>query len=225
MKGKAIFTDSEVSQIIALIREKVISESSKQVSIRNKIRKLGFNASDFNIGGGYNEQDFLRVIEVNNKSVEKKTLPKKDIYFKKESLIEKNNSRQRSDEYYIIDLCDHVLKLKASRQHRFDFLRGDTGVRLPIDAYYPKLKLAIEYLEKQHTEEVRFFDKRQTASGMCRGDQRKLYDQRRKDLLPAHGITLVEISYADFDFNKSKRLVRNMKKDIKILQEKLKRES
>src|SRR5271163_234983 len=31
------------------------------------------------------------------------------------------------DESYVIDLCDRVLRLKANRQHRFDFLRGDSG--------------------------------------------------------------------------------------------------
>ena len=51
----------------------------------------------------------------------------------------KRKSRADSDEYYVIDLCDEVLGRKASRQHRFDFLTGDTGKRLPVDAYYEEL--------------------------------------------------------------------------------------
>ena len=101
--------------------------------------------------------------------------------------------RSKSDESYVIDLCDEVLRLKAIRQHRFDFLRGDSGTRLPVDAYYPTLNLVIEFRERQHTEAVRFFDRRQTVSGVGRGGQRKIYDQRRRDLLPKHGMRLVEI--------------------------------
>jgi hypothetical protein len=41
------------------------------------------------------------------------------------------------DEAYIIDLCDRVLGRKAVRQHPFDFLRGDPGRPLRVDAYYP----------------------------------------------------------------------------------------
>ena len=39
--------------------------------------------------------------------------------------LKKPNSRENSDEHYIINLCDDVLGEKASRQHSFDFLRGD----------------------------------------------------------------------------------------------------
>ena len=55
--------------------------------------------------------------------------------------------RGSSDEFYIIDLCDKILHQKASRQHKFDFLVGDTGHRLPVDAYYEELKLVVEYQE------------------------------------------------------------------------------
>lgn len=58
------------------------------------------------------------------------------------------------DEQYIVNLCDIVLESIASRQHRFDFLRGDKckrvngeivevfqeqGRKLPVDAYYEEL--------------------------------------------------------------------------------------
>jgi hypothetical protein len=63
------------------------------------------------------------------------------------------------DESYVIDLCDRVLSLKAKRQYRFDFLQGDSGRRLPVDAYYKisgDRKLVIEYREMQHSEPVAF---------------------------------------------------------------------
>lgn len=129
-------------------------------------------------------------------------------------------SRKNSDEYYVIDLCDKVLGVKASRQHTFDFLRGD-GKRprkLPVDAYYEDLKLVVEYRERQHTESVPFFNKTSTVSGVSRDDQRRIYDQRRRDVLPQHGIRLVEISYADFKHDKRKCLIRDPKADIEIIQ-------
>jgi hypothetical protein len=108
-------------------------------------------------------------------------------------------SRTLSDESYVIDLCDEVLGAPALWQHRFDWLRGDArpgkqGARLPVDAYCPKRQLVIEYRERQHTEAVPFMDRRMTLSGVERGAQRAIYDQRRRDLLPQHDITLVELS-------------------------------
>lgn len=125
-------------------------------------------------------------------------------------------SRKDSDEYYVIDLCDEVLGQKASRQQTFDFLRGDgePGRKLLVDAYYPKLKLVVEYKERQHTESVAFFNKKTTVSGVSRDEQRRIYDQRRRDVLPKHGIRLVEISYSDLQHDSRKRLLRNRKTDI-----------
>ena len=141
--------------------------------------------------------------------IEKKTI------VKEKSIV----STSKADEHYIIDLCDEVLGQKASRQHRFDFLTGDTGTKLPVDAYYNSLELVVEFREKQHTEEVTFFDKpdRMTVSGVHRGEQRKLYDERRRKALPENGIKLIEISYDDFDYNNSKRIIRNHTNDIETL--------
>jgi hypothetical protein len=126
-----------------------------------------------------------------------------------------------SDESYVIDLCDEILGLVASRQHRFDFLRGDANTKLPVDAYYSELNIVVEYREKQHTEEVKFFDKKNTVSGVGRGEQRRIYDQRRRDVLPAHGITLIEINYSDFNHSSSKRLLRNRLNDIEVIRDRL----
>jgi hypothetical protein len=92
------------------------------------------------------------------------------------------------DEIYILNLCDKLLKCKALRQHRFDFLRGDSGRKLPVDAYYEDLKLVIEYRERQHSEPVALFDKRMTLSGVSRGEQRAKYDKLRSEKIPKEGM-------------------------------------
>lgn len=132
-----------------------------------------------------------------------------------------------SDATYVIGLCDRVLNLKAKREHRFDFLRGDPGKHgrsaLPVDGYYDELKLVVEYREKQHTESVARFDKPEqlTCSGCHRGDQRRLYDQRRRDILPLHGIRLMELEYTLFEHNSQKRLKRNATRDEAVIRGKL----
>ena len=123
--------------------------------------------------------------------------------------------RKDSDEYYVIELCDEVLVRKAESQKRFDFLKGDKGHSLPVDAYYEDLKLVIEYHERQHTQEVKFFDNKQTVSGVSRGEQRNIYDERRKEILPKHGIKLLVISY--LDFGNTKKLKRNRESDLEIV--------
>ena len=133
-----------------------------------------------------------------------------------------DHGRVNSDEYYVIDLCDEVLGQKAVHQYTFDFLRGDSGRKLNVDAYYKDLNLVIEYCERQHTEAVAFFDhnERLTVSGVTRGEQRKIYDQRRRELLPQHGIKLIEIHYTDF--GSSKKLKRNPEHDKEVIKQILK---
>lgn len=127
------------------------------------------------------------------------------------------------DEEYVLDLCDQILHQKSLRQHRFDFLRGDAGSRLPVDAYYPKINLVVEYRERQHTEPVKHFDKPHiiTVSGVDRGKQRTLYDERRRIVLAEKKIKLVEIPYTLFACNSRKRIVRSGG-DIEILRNFLK---
>lgn len=124
------------------------------------------------------------------------------------------------DEHYIIGLCDEILGKPAQRQHRFDFLLGDQNTNgkrrhLPVDAYYPDEKLVIEYREIQHSAPVAHFDKRSTVSGINRGEQRRKYDQRRRDVLSAYGIKLVELDYSMF--GKSKKLKRTPVLDSAII--------
>lgn len=122
--------------------------------------------------------------------------------------------RSGSDEAWIIDICDEVLGKTASRQHRFPFLLGDSGstgrrASLPVDAYYPDLRLVIEYHERQHTQRVALFDDRSTVSGVPRGEQRRRYDDYRRTLLPKHGYQLLIFDYAEFDHTRAGRLARN----------------
>lgn len=124
-----------------------------------------------------------------------------------------STGRGHSDEAYVIDLCDAALGEAAIRQHRFDFLRGDggsrgEGARLPVDAWYPAHNLVVEYRERQHSEAIAFFDRRTTVSGMGRGEQRALYDQRRRDVLADQGIGLVEIDFSMFAHDRAKRIIR-----------------
>ena len=137
----------------------------------------------------------------------------------KEKKVHKHG-RIDSDEYYVIGLCNEALKRTALQQHHFDFLRGDTGKRLPVDAYYEDLNLVVEYYERQHTESVALFDKKQTVSGVDRATQRKIYDNRRREELPKHGIKLVVISYSDF--GTSKKLLRHHDSDLEIVKRILK---
>ena len=141
----------------------------------------------------------------------------KEVIEKKEKSKATTKTTDR-DENYVLDLCDEVLNLKGLRQHKFDFLTGDSGRKLPVDIYYKEHSLVIEYREYQHTTAVKHFDKpdRMTVSGVHRGEQRKIYDQRRRDVLPANGIELIEIDYSDFIHYKNK-IVRDKEKDLEVV--------
>jgi hypothetical protein len=117
------------------------------------------------------------------------------------------------DGIYIVDLWDEILGQQGIKEYRFPFLVGDPGksgrrTRLPVDVYYPRLKLVVEYDECQHSEAVPFFDRRIVASGITRGEQRKRYDRIRRDVLPQHGLSALVFSYGEFEHKKSKRLKR-----------------
>ena len=130
-------------------------------------------------------------------------------------------SRANSDEHYVIALCNEALGVIGMQQYRFPFLVGDSGVPLPVDAYYPSLNLVIEYQERQHLEPVKFFDHRPTVSGVSRGEQRSIYDERRRKELPKHGIKLVVLKYTDF--GSTKKLAREHNKDLMVVKTVLKK--
>ncbi|OFW71776.1 MAG: hypothetical protein A2W02_00205 [Alphaproteobacteria bacterium RBG_16_64_48] len=132
------------------------------------------------------------------------------------------------DEDYIIEICNDLLGCVARRRYCFDFLRGDPSVRtqrrrmLPVDAYYPDLKLVIEYREIQHFEPTDYWDRKITATGMTRGRQRRIYDKRRRNELPKHGIKLIELDCKMFGLNSRKRLRRHLAADRAVIESKLK---
>ncbi|MBA7505659.1 hypothetical protein ES706_04335 [subsurface metagenome] len=105
----------------------------------------------------------------------------------------------RQQERYCAKLVSDALgDIEYKENHRFDFLRGNPtpkrpeGVTLPVDAYYPSMKLALEFREGQHYgDRVQLWDKRITATGEIRKEQRRRYDKRREEALPIHGIKLL----------------------------------
>ena len=134
------------------------------------------------------------------------------------------SKRADSDEFYVIDLCDAVVGIPASRQHRFEWLRGDfsekkgTHSYLPVDAYWEEVGLVVEYAERQHHESVAIFDKPDviTISGVHRGQQRRIYDERRVELIPKNGIALVVIPASAFVLRAAK-IVRDFDTDLETV--------
>jgi hypothetical protein len=148
---------------------------------------------------------------------------------KKKIFISNQTSRRDSDESYVVDICDQILGQKGLRQYRFEFLLGDVGKngtkrKLPVDVYYPSLNIVIEYMEVQHRKPVKHFDKTHimTISGVHRGEQRKIYDQRRRTVLPQKGIKLIEIPCNIFLCNNQNKIIRNSEKDLSIIKDFLK---
>jgi len=162
---------------------------------------------------------FVRNMKSINQPIEKLATPKKSLQKPPSSL--KTNDR---DEHYIIDLCDDLIGLTGSRQHRFNFLLGDSGTKLPVDVYYEALKLVIEFNEQQHSKAVKHFDKpdKLTVSGVHRGEQRKIYDLRKRTVLPQNGINVLDIHYHDFECGSNGKIKRNKTSDIEILKNILK---
>lgn len=136
--------------------------------------------------------------------------------------------RVASDEFFILDLCDVILKKKASRQHKFGFILGDlhkdgeTRTRLPLDAYYADLNLVIEFLEKQHAEGADVLEKptKVTVSGVGRVEQRKIYDRRKRQALKEKDIKLIDIDYSMFECDEQEKIIRNTEA-VKIILSKL----
>lgn len=134
--------------------------------------------------------------------------------------------RAESDEHYVLDLCDAILGVTGLRQARFDWLRGDVSpssgrsAQLPVDGYWRANELVVEFEEKQHTESVPIFDRRVTVSGVPRGEQRRIYDERKAELIPAHGLRLVVIHKAEFEVRRD-RIVRDRDRDVAAVRRRL----
>lgn len=98
----------------------------------------------------------------------------------------------RSSESKAINLVAKILKSKTVIKNRgvFEWLRGDTGMRLRVDAYFPNEKLVVEYHGKQHFAPNKLMDRRKG-----RAEQRRRYTNLRQRLIPKHGLKLLEIRY------------------------------
>jgi len=134
--------------------------------------------------------------------------------------------RAESDEYYVMDLCGEVLGSTGQRQCLFPWLLGDlstkTGRRrqLPVDGYWSSENLVVEFQEKQHTEAVPIFDRRETVSGVPRGEQRRLYDERKANLIPENGLRLAVIHKSEFVVHRD-RIVRERERDLEVVRQRL----
>jgi len=220
MKGRDIFNKDEIKIIRDLLKQKCQASPSKQEQLRRQLRSIEFYISDFSTTSKpfcVEDLNFLirnGVIRTHNNmaSSTHKNRVRKD---------KSKASRRKSDELYILDLCDSVLGQKGERQYTFPFLKGDSGTLLRVDAYYKDISLVIEYHERQHKESVPIFDEPLTVSGCDRGEQRTKYDQRRREILPANGINLVELSFDEFQSKSDKRLCRKRESDIEVIRERL----
>ncbi len=104
---------------------------------------------------------------------------------------------------YVIDLLEEILGEEAQREKRFPWAVGDvsrkTGRRaeLPFDAFWASRRLIVEVDEDQHRRPVPFWDKPQvlTVSGVSRGEQRAIYDQRKRAAARDRGFTVIEIPW------------------------------
>ena len=131
--------------------------------------------------------------------------------------------RSESDEKYILDLVAKVLVEPDYRwQHRFPTLLGDPGQDgkrrpLPVDGYFPRHKLIVEYWEKQHSAPVPIMDEAISISGVSRGHQRRLYDERRSAWARTNGLRLVILDYRGFETDVQGRLRRNREADLQAV--------
>ena len=225
VKGKNHYRIEEIDIIKHLLQAKLASSPTQQKIIRRKLRQIGFYISDFPFAESASDIDRLiengHIVIIDADPTDYSSEFSLKIATRRQGMITKA-IKDKSDENYIIDLCDEILGQKASRQHRFPFLVGDPGrngncCKLPVDAYYKSLKLVVEYRERQHIEYVGFFDNKKTSQGITRGEQRQRYDKLRRIILPLHGIQLIELSFNQFSYNSAKRLLRNKTDDIEIL--------
>ncbi len=130
--------------------------------------------------------------------------------------------RTNSDEKYVLEIIAEVLNEKIEWQKRFDTLLGDSGKngnrrKLPVDAYFPRSNLIIEYWEKQHFKPVNIMDKRITISGVSRGQQRKIYDLRKEKWALDNNVRLFIITYLQLKHKPNGRLLRDKIGDRKVI--------
>lgn len=133
-------------------------------------------------------------------------------------------SRENSDEKYVLDLIAEILNTDFIWQKTFSSLVGDPGQSgarkcLPLDGYYEKYNLIVEYCEKLHFETVTIMDKRMTVSRVTRGEQRKLYDKRKEDWAISSGYSFLKVCFYHLSHSANGKLIRDRQHDTEILKE------
>ena len=117
----------------------------------------------------------------------------------------------RIHEKTCIDICEKIIGERATiGKAPFDFLKGDKGTKLTVDAYFPKNKIVVEYMGKQHYEDVQLMNRREG-----RKEQRKRYDNLKEIMLREHGIKLIRIKF-DEELNED-NLRRILKKECLLI--------
>lgn len=84
-------------------------------------------------------------------------------------------------------------------QRAFDMLLGDSGKigqirKLTIDSCFPEMNLAVEYRDKQHSQQCNIMDRHMTVSRVHRGGQRRLYDLRKEKWVADNKMDYLSIS-------------------------------
>ena len=79
-------------------------------------------------------------------------------------------------------------------------------------------------MESQHYVPTPHFDKPDvmTVSGVHRGLQRRLYDERKAELIPQHGLTLIALPITAFEV-RGKKIKRNTERDLEVVRSVLSR--
>ncbi|MGH9896724.1 MAG: hypothetical protein ACREA0_32935, partial [bacterium] len=140
-------------------------------------------------------------------------------------MVQSRGPRIDSDEAYVIGLVGELLDEEPRVGHRFDWLRGDAGTTLPVDACFPEHRLVLEYRERQHladrTDTFKLWDQKPTASGIPRRQQRARHDRLREQEIPIHGLRLLLVDADDLVHDSRGRLRRVVEEDRVILRAKL----
>jgi hypothetical protein len=98
----------------------------------------------------------------------------------------------RNSERLAIDLIAEILNTNEVVRNKgvFDWLCGDKGTKLRVDAYFPAYNLVVEYHGVQHFKVNKLMDRR-----TGRAEQRRKYTELRRKLIPKHDLKLLEIKY------------------------------
>lgn len=104
---------------------------------------------------------------------------------------------------YVLKLVDAILGSDGDREKCFEWAQGDPSPltkrtkRLPFDSVWEARKLIVEIDEDQHEQATPFFDKphKITVSGVHRGEQRAIYDRRKRAAAVKNGYLVIAIPW------------------------------